>query len=172
MKLKILLLSLILGIVAAFFLFGTASATESVEVMPRVNVVSGGSLSIVSGTTGPDNNIDFGDLGPGDNTTKTLTLGITANAPWSLTVSKTQDLKCSTVGQPGYGQIIPSANFTFNSSGPAGPTTDTEFGADTPVVNGPAISDCNVNVIYRLEIPDAQPAGTYNDRHTYTLIVP
>lgn len=183
MKLKVLLLSLILGIVAAFFLFGTASATESVEVIPRVNVVSGGSLSIVSGTTkvGDNDVIEFGDMGPGTTQGKTLALGITANGDWQVTVNKTgapdgsqKDL------EDGSHNIIPSANFTFTSSAgtPAPPGTptyvsNTQFGTDTNVVtNGEAADGCQVKVTYKLVIPADQPAGTYYARHTYTLIVP
>lgn len=176
MKFKILLLLLILGIIVAFSLLGTASATESEQqVIPRVNVVSGGSLSIVSGTTevGGKDVIEFGDMGPGTSKTKTLTLEVTANDAWSLTVSKDQDLTCPYLNNA----TIPSTNFTFTSNGPGGPTTDTEFGTDTLVAtDSSATSSCNVNVVYELVIPSDQPPndpekGYYSAFHTYTLIV-
>lgn len=184
MKLKVLLLSLILGLIIAFCLSAMASAAEyTVEVIPRVNVVSGGSLSIVSGTTkvGDNDVIEFGDMGPGTTQEKTLTLGITANGDWQVTVNKTgapdgsqKDL------EDGSHNIIPSANFTFTSSAgtPAPPGTptyvsNTQFGTGTNVVtNGEAADGCQVKVTYKLVIPADQPVGTYYARHTYTLIVP
>ena len=177
MKIKILLLSFVLGIMVAFCLVGIASATTeyTTQVIPLVNVDPGGGLSIVSGTTGENNNlIDFGHLGPGTTQGKTLTLGVTANGAWSLTVSKSRDLKDDSTGK-----TILSSNFNFTSNGPDGPTyttSDTEFGTTASpanvATNGPATSSCNVNVIYKLVIPADQAAGYYTaPYHTYTLIV-
>jgi len=174
MKLKVGLLIIVLGAIATFCLFGTAGAAEDTEqVIPIVNVDPTGSLTIVSGTD-PQNNdaIDFGNMAAGSTQTKVLVLGVTANDAWTLTVSKSQDL---TIG--GTSTSIPSTNFTFTSSGPAGPTyvaSDTEFGTDTNVVTGgSATSSSNINITYKLVTPDDQPVGYYTAPfHTYTLIVP
>ena len=177
MKVKIGLLIIVLGAIATFSLFGTAGAAQDTEqVIPIVNVDPTASLTIVSGTTGPDNNlIDFGNMAAGSTQTKPLVLGVTANDAWTLTVSKNQNLTAST---PPYGTIA-SANFTFTSSAgdpaPAGTpsyVTDTQFGttATNVVTNGSATS-ANVNITYRLVIPADQPVGTYSASHTYTLIV-
>ena len=124
---------------------------------------------------GHPNCINFSHMVPGATTTKTLTLGVTTNGDWQIQVSKDKDLTIS-----GTTTYIPSANFTFTSSAgtPAPPGTptyvsDTQFGTDTNVVtNGEAADGCQVNVVYKLEIPAAQPPGRYFAYHTYTLIVP
>lgn len=175
MKLKMVLLILILGAIATFSLFGTAGAAEDTEqVLPIVNVNPTASLSIVSGTSTvgtTDVAIDFGNMAAGSTQTKVLVLDVTANDAWQLTVSKSQDL---TIG--GTSTSIPSTNFTFTSSGPAGPTyvaSDTEFGTDTNVVTGgSATSSSNINITYKLVIPADQLVGYYSAPHTYTLIVP
>jgi hypothetical protein len=177
MKPKMLLIILILGAIATFSWFGTAGAAQDTEqVIPIVNVDPTASLSIVSGTTGPDNNlIDFGNMAAGSTQTKPLVLGVTANDAWTLTVSKGRDLKDDITNE-----TIPSANFTFTSSGPAGPTyvtSDTEFGTIASpanvVTNGSATSSSNISITYKLVTPDDQPTGYYTaPYHTYTLIVP
>ena len=187
MKLGILLSTFVVALVAmvAFSFFETAGASQGTQqVVPIVNVDSTALLSIVSGTD-PGNNdaIDFGNMAAGSTQTKTLVLGITANDAWQLTVSKGQDLKCSDVGQPGYNEIILSADFTFTSSAgtpaPAGTPTyvasDTEFGtAGTPanvVVCDSTTSQSSVQITYKLTVPADQPIGYYSAPHTYTLIV-
>jgi hypothetical protein len=166
-------------LVMIFCLLGTSSAVGQypMEVLPKVNVESGGSLSITSGTTGA-NTIDFGSMGPGTTKEKTLSLGITANNVWHLTVSKNQDLTYSMMGA-----TVPSSNLTFKSNGDPGPiyvTSDTQFGnSGTPsnvVTNGSATGGSNVNVVYKLVIPGDQPCndqalGYYSAVHTYTLVV-
>jgi hypothetical protein len=176
MKLKVGLLIVILGAIAALSLFGTAGAAEDTgQVIPIVNVDPTASLSIVSGTD-PQNNdaIDFGNMAAGSTQTKVLVLGVTANDAWQLAVSKSQDL---TIG--GTSTSIPSINFTFTSSGPAGPTyviSDTQFGTiaipANVVTNGSATSSSNINITYKLMIPADQLVGYYSAPHTYTLIVP
>jgi len=164
-------------LVMVFCLLWTSSASGQypATVIPKVNVESGGSLSIVGGTTG-NNTIDFGNMGPGQTLEKTLSLGITSNNVWHLTVSKNQDLKDSSLGA-----TIPSANFTFKSSGDASgtyATSSTEFGnSGTAVVtNGSATGGSNVNVVYKLVMPGDQlssnpGADYYSAVHTYTLVV-
>jgi len=184
-KIKSVRLSRVLGVilvlvaVIVFLLLGTSSASGqwTAQVMPKVNVESGGSLSITGGTTGA-NAIDFVDMGPGQTLERTLALGITANNAWHLTVSKNQDLTYSVLGD-----TIPSSNFTFKSNGDSGPTyvtSNTEFGnsglASSVVTNGSATGGCNVNVVYKLTIPAGQPCndplqGYYSAVHTYTLVV-
>jgi len=170
--------ALVLAAVIVFLLLGTSSAAGQypMDVVPKVNVESGGSLSITGGTTGT-NTLDFGSMGPGTNKEKTLTLGVTANNLWHLTVSKNQDLTYSVLGAK-----IPSANFTFKANGDAVAnyvTSNTEF-ANAPgcnvVTNGSATGGCNVNVVYKLTIPAGQPCndplqGYYSAVHTYTLVV-
>jgi len=169
----------VLVLVLVFCLLGTSSAVGQyqTQVIPKVNVETGGSLSIVGGTTGAST-IDFGSMGPGQVVEKTLSLGMTANSAWHLTVSKNQDLKDSSLEA-----TIPSANFTFKSSGDAGGTyvtSSTEFGnsgsASSVVSNGSATSGSTINVAYKLIIPAGQPSNNpqvsyYSAVHTYTLIV-
>ncbi len=175
-----LVVVMVMGLVLVFGLLGTSSAAGqwSTEVRPRVNVETGGSLGITGGTTGTNNSIDFGDMGPGQTLEKTLSLGITSNSAWHLTVSKNQDLRDSVLGA-----TIPSASFTFKSSGDSGPTymtSSTEFGSSgspsSVVTNGSATSGSTVNVAYKLTIPAGQPSNDpnqsyYSALHTYTLVV-
>ena len=178
---KAILAALVLtGLVLGICLSGLAGASTeyTTQVIPKVNVESGGSLSIVGGTVN-GNQIDFSSMGPGTTQQKTLTLGVTANDVWTLRVSKSQNLTCTTPTDPGYNQSIPSASFTYTSNGAAGPTyviSDTEFGPNgTPsnvVTNGSAVSGSNVDVVYKLIVPSSQPKGYYTaPSHTYTLIV-
>ena len=177
MRVKVSLTLLVLGAMLVLSLFGAASADSeyTTQVIPRVDIDSGGSLSIVSGTTGLENNlIDFGHLGPGTTITRTLTLGVTANDDWTLMVSKSRDLKDDTTDE-----TVHSSNFTFTSNGAVGPvyaSADTEFGTEaspaTVVSSGLTTSNDNVNVVYKLHVSDEQPAGYYTaPYHTYTLIV-
>jgi hypothetical protein len=145
--------------------------------MPKVNVETGGSLSIAGGAVN-GNQIDFGNMGPGQTLEKTLSLGMTANSAWHLTVSKNQDLKDSLLVA-----TIPSANFTFKSNGDASGTyvtSSAEFGSSgspsSVVSNGAATSGSTVNVAYKLIIPAGQPSNDpllsyYSAVHTYTLVV-
>ena len=170
----------VLVLVVVFCLLGTSNATGQyiAQVIPKVNVESGGILSITGGTTN-GNMIDFGEVGPGTTQEKTLSFSVTANDSWRLTVSKAKDFECTNTEDPGYGSTIPSASFTFTSNGPAGPTyvtTSTEFApvaSPANVATGTsAISDSNVNVVYRLAVPSGQPRGYYAaPSHTYTLVV-
>lgn len=174
---RVLVVVAVMVLVLVFCLLGTSSASGQypATVIPKVNVESGGSLSIVGGTTGA-NTIDFGNMGPGQNLEKTLSLGITSNNVWHLTVSKNQDLTDSALGA-----TIPSANFTFKSNGNAGATyvtSSTEFGnSGTAVVtNGSATGGSTVNVVYKLVMPGDQlssnpGADYYSAVHTYTLVV-
>jgi hypothetical protein len=170
----------VMVVVLVFCLLGTSSAEGQYQstVIPRVNVETGGSLSITGGATGESNVIDFGNLGPGLPLEKTLSLGITANSAWHLTVSKNQDLHDNLLGAN-----IPSANFTFKSNGDSGPTyvsSSTEFGSSASpsnvATNGSTTTGCNVNVVYSLTIPGDQPCNNpldsyYSAQHTYTLVV-
>jgi len=175
MKVRIVLVSITLGVLIAFCLSGAASAyTETGSVIPIVNVDPSGSLAI-SGDIDENNVMDFGHMTPGATTTKTLTLDVSANANWQITVTKSQDLTYANTGA-----AIPSDRFTFTSGAgtpepPGTPTysSNTQFGTGTPVVmGGSATESCQVNVVYKLEIPDAQPVGYYSaGSHTYTLIV-
>lgn len=174
-----LVVVMVMGLVIVFGLLGTSSAAGqwSTQVSPKVNVETGGSLSIAGGTVS-GNQIDFGDMGPGQTVEKTLSLGITSNSAWHLTVSKNQDLTDSMLGA-----IIRSASFTFRSSGDPGPTyvtSSAEFGnSGSPsnvVSNGSATSGSTVNVAYKLTIPPGQPSNDpnlsyYSALHTYTLVV-
>ena len=175
----VLVVTLVMVLGVIFVLLGTSSAASQypIEVIPKVNVETGGSLSITGGTVN-GNQIDFGSMGPGQTLEKTLSLGITANDEWHLIVSKNKDLEDSALSA-----TIPSANFTFKSNGDSGPTyvtSSTEFGtsgsASNVVTNGSATSGSNVNVVYRLVIPADQlcsnPGSDYYAAvHTYTLIV-
>jgi len=183
MRKAILAALVVLGLVMGICLSGLAGASTTCtgQVLPLVRVESGGSLSIGGDVSGPTSNwVDFGNVAPGSPTKKTLIMGINANDVWRLTVSKTKDLECTNSEDPGYGQFIPSSNFTYTSSGPTGPTyksSDTEFGGNgnppsDVVTGGTAGSGCNVNVVYKLVVPAGQPKGYYTaPYHTYTLIV-
>jgi hypothetical protein len=155
----------------------SASGQYQTTVIPKVNIETGGSLGITGGTVN-GNQIDFGNMGPGQTLEKTLSLGLTSNSAWHLIVSKNQDLTDSALGA-----TVPSANFTFKSSGDASGTyvtSSTEFGSSgspsSVVSNGSATSGSTVNIAYKLVIPGGQPSsnpGTdyYSAVHTYTLVV-
>ncbi|MGB2800342.1 MAG: hypothetical protein WBC82_10945 [Dehalococcoidia bacterium] len=176
MKAKIILVSIVLGVLIAFCLSGVASAADTGSVIPVVHVVAVYSGSLTIGGDVEDGVMDFGYLpAQGEPAIKTLTLNVTANANWQITVSKSQDLTIA-----GSDTHIPSENFTFTSSAgtpelPGPPTyySDSEFGTDTPVItNGTAADSCQASVAYRLEIPADQPEGYYSaGNHVYTLIV-
>ena len=176
MKNRIILVSVILGVLVAFWMSGVASAETTGSVIPVVHVIESYSGSLTIGGDVEGGVMDFGYLpAQGEPAIKTLTLNITANANWQITVSKNQDLTIA-----GSDTHIPSENFTFTSSAgtpePPGPPTyysDSEFGTDTPVItNGTAVDSCHANVAYRLEIPAIQPEGYYSaGNHVYTLIV-
>jgi len=169
----------VMFMVVLLWLIWTSNAMGQYQstVIPRVNVETGGSLSIAGGAVN-GNQIDFENMGPGQTLEKTLSLGITSNSAWHLTVSKSQDLTDSLIVA-----MIPSANFTFKSSGDAGGTyvtSSTEFGStgspSSVVSNGSSTSGSTVNVAYKLIIPAGQPsnnpaASYYSAVHTYTLIV-
>ena len=179
MRKAILAALVVLGLVMGICLSGLAGASTTCtkQVIPLVNVQSGGSLSIGGEVSGPSNNlVDFGTIAPGGSpTVKTLILGVNANAGWVLRVSKSRDLTDD--GPPV--NTIPSSNFTYTSSGSASATyvtSDTQFGPDgSPsdvVTGGSAVSGCDVNVVYKLAVPSSQPKGYYTaPYHTYTLIV-
>jgi len=179
MRKAILATLVVLGLVMGICMSGLAGASTeyTTQVIPLVNVQSGGSLSIVSGTSGPSNNlVDLGEVGPGSSIQKTLTLGVNANDAWTLKVSKTRDLTYDGVTP---NPTIPSANFTYTSNGLASATyveTDTEFGSNSTPSNvassSSAAGGCNVDVFYKLVVPAGQPKGYYTaPHHTYTLIV-
>ena len=176
MRKAILAALVVLGLVMGICLSGLAGASTTCtkQVIPLVNVQSGGSLSIEGGTSGTDNNlVNLGDVAPGSPTVKKLTLGVNANDVWTLKVSKTRDLKDDNTNQ-----TIPSSNFTYTSDGPAGPTyvtSDTEFGSNGSPSNvassNSAAGGC-VDVFYKLVVPAGQTKGYYTaPYHTYTLIV-
>ena len=179
MRKAILAALVVLGLVMGICLSGLAGASTTCtkQVIPLVNVQSGGSLSIGGEVSGPSNNlVDFGTIAPGGSpTVRTLILGVNANAGWVLRVSKDRDLTDD--GPPV--NTIPSSNFTYTSSGSASATyvtSDTQFGPDgSPsdvVTGGSAVSGCDVNVVYKLAVPSSQPKGYYTaPYHTYTLIV-
>jgi len=176
---RVLVMVGVMVLVLVFCLLVTSSAVGqyTMDVIPKVNVETGGSLSIAGGTVN-GNQIDFGNMGPGQTLEKTLSLGMTANSAWHLTVSKNQDLKDSSLDA-----TIPSANFTFKSSGDASGTyvtSSTEFGSSgspsSVVSNGSATSGSTINVAYKLIIPAGQPSNNpqvsyYSALHTYTLVV-
>ena len=156
---------------------GGASANGSVTVTPKVTVDPTGGLTIVSGA--PGGILDFGHTGTAQTKTETLTLGVSANAQWHLTVTKDTDLTCNDELDPAYGQTIASSNFTYTSNGTPGGSyavTDTEFGGigspSVVVSDGSAVSGGDVNVLYKLYIPGDQIAAYYTAPvHTYTLVV-
>jgi len=173
----VLVVTLVMVLAFVFVLLGTSSAVGqyTAQVIPKVNVETGGSLSITGGTVN-GNQIDFGNMGPGQTLEKTLSLGITSNDDWHLTVSKNQDLHDNLLNA-----TIPSANFTFTSNGGAVATyvessTQFENSGTAVVTNGSATGGSNVNVVYRLVMPGDQPCNDplqsyYSAAHTYTLIV-
>jgi len=177
---RVVAVVLVMVVVGVLWLIWTPSASGQYQtpVIPKVNVETGGSLSITGGTTGENNVIDFGNMGPGQTLDKTLSLGITSNSAWHLTVSKNQDLKDSSLNA-----TIPSANFTFKSSGDASGTyvtSNTEFGSlaspSSVVTNGSTTNGSTVNVVYKLVIPAGQASNNpllsnYSAVHTYTLVV-
>ena len=182
MKAAILSASLVLVTVITLCLCPAASADSTQTVIPVVHVIElySGALTI-DGDVDENGVLDFGYLvAGGEPVTRTLSLNVTANANWQVTVTSTQNLR-----NAGTGDTIPPEGFTFTSGGDPGPayaTTDTPFRTsphsyeeevtvDT-VTDGPQSEDFQVNVTYRLEIPGTQPEGYYSaGNHVYTLIV-
>jgi hypothetical protein len=182
MKARIILVSVILGVIIAFWLSGVASAADTGSVTPIVHVIESYSGSLTIGGDVVGGVMDFGYMVPGgEAVTRTLNLNVTANAGWRITVTTTQNLA---VGGYELTKYIPPDKFTFTSDGNAGPTyvtSDTPFRTsadDYPtevtknvVTDGSATDSCNVNVVYKLLIPAAQQVDTYSALHTYTLVV-
>jgi len=174
---RVVVMITVMVLVLVLWLLSTSSASGQypVPVIPKVNVETGGSLSIAGGTVN-GNQIDFGNMGPGQVLEKTLSLSMTANSAWHLTVSKNQDLTDSLINA-----TIPSNSLTFMSNGNAAATyvaSGTQFGSsDTSVVtNGSATGGSNVNVVYKLVMPADQRSSNpgvdyYSAVHTYTLVV-
>lgn len=161
---------------------GLASAEATGTVKPVVHVVGvyTGSLSM-GGEVDGNGVMDLGYLVPGgEPATRTLSLDVTANANWHLTVTTTQNLTYADTGA-----AIPPEDFTFTSSGCAGAVYrewDTPFRAagDSDgvqvtvdvVTDGPQTDRCAVDVLYRLEVPATQDEGYYSaGDHVYTLVV-
>ncbi len=183
MKAKIILVSIVMGVIIAVWLSGSASADTSTGlVKPVVNVIQSysGSLTI-GGDVDEEGVMNFGDLpAQGEPATKILTLNVTANANWQITVTTTQNLTDANTGD-----TISPDMFTFTSSGCLGPTymtLDTQFrtGDHTQedevtvnvVTDGSDTDSCDVNVVYRLVVPETQAEGYYSaGNHVYTLIV-
>jgi len=175
-------LALVLGIVAILCLCPAASADTTETVIPIVHVIQGysGALTI-GGDVNESGVLDFGYVvAGGEPLTRTLSMNVTANANWQVTVTSTQNLRDADTGD-----TIPPDRFTFTSGGDPGPTymtSDTAFRTslhsyeeevtvDT-VTDGPPSEDFQVDVTYRLEIPGTQPEGYYSaGSHVYTLIV-
>ena len=182
MKARIILTLPILVVIIAFCLSGVASAADTGSVIPIVHVVESYSGSLTIGGDVEEGVMDFGEVVPaGEPATKILTLNVTANANWRITVSTIQNLAVGGYESTIY---IPPDNFTFISSGCLGPTyitSDTPFRTSADdylteviknvVTGGSATDSCDVNVVYNLVIPAAQQVETYSALHTYTLVV-
>lgn len=112
------------------------------------------------------------DPGQTDNTQSVVAnIRTNQNVPWFLTLHKDQDLTMGT-------ETIPSANFTYDGTGGAGPWVDGEFAAAAALgytadateykVTGGGL---DLTTTYTLTIPVDQTAGTYTNTITYTLTV-
>jgi hypothetical protein len=175
-------LTLILVGAGWLFFFGVSEAAQTANVAPRVTVSSTGSFSITNLTANEygDYHLDFGDMAAGGSSSKNMTLTVTANDNWQITVYKSRDLKKGDYDPP-----IPSENFTFTSSS----LKELTYKVDTPLAfsaqgtceSPPANPDnvasgsagnFDVTVTYYLTIPETQPAGSYGATHYYTLIMP
>ena len=178
MKLKIFLLLLVLGAIAAFILFGTAeAATSTATVTPSVTVSETLSLAIEN-----EKNVQWGPKPAGSHLTGTIKAQISANTNWTLTVARTSDtyVDCGLLGADGNNHI-PTSCFTYTSvagnpipSGGKGIAKATQFDTTGTYVwtGGIAISECRVAITYTLKIPANQPPGEYSATHTYTLTSP
>ena len=182
MKAAILSASLVLVSVIMLRLCPAVSADTTHTVVPIVHVIEtyAGALT-VGGDVDESGVLDFGYLvAGGEPVTRTLSLNVTANASWQVTLTSTQNLR-----DAGTGDTIAPDQFPFTSGGDPGPayvTSDTPFRTsehslgeevtvDT-VTDGPQSEGFQVDVTYRLEIPVTQPEGYYSaGNHVYTLIV-
>lgn len=100
--------------------------------------------------------------------TESLTATVNSNRSWRILVTKDGDLSSAT-------QSIPSADFTFSASGPAGRTiyeapAGTEFGANTRVVDGTRGSGLATIVNYSLSIQWELEPDVYSAVHMYTAL--
>jgi hypothetical protein len=115
--------------------------------------------------------VDFGGgpLQPRDTPyTQSITATINSNRSWRILVTKNGDLHGGT-------QTIPSANFTFSATGPAGRTiyeapSGTQFGTNTRVVEATRGSNLAVSINYSLSIPWELEPDTYSAVHTFTAL--
>lgn len=168
----IVLLTLVIGSLAAFYLLGTAEAATG-TVSPSVTLNSTLSLSLEN-----TENVQWGSKGSGTTQTGTIQARVTANSPWTLTVKRTSDASVANVGLMGEdgNNYINYSNFKYTSAAgspaPAGSgVTSVAFAAsDTDVwTEGTSTSDCRVAITYTLTIPGSQVAQGYTATHTYTL---
>ncbi len=162
-------IAIIFGIVALILavLPGVASAATTGTVAPSATIETVLDL-VMSGEA----NVQWASIVPPSTETGSVTATCKANVGWNLTVYKDDDLKNAGT------DTLPTANFTFQSSGAVGPTyvvTDTEF----PLVASPATvaSDSSgtadagvaVSVDYQLVTHLTDLADTYTALHTYTI---
>ena len=182
MKAAILSASLVFVSVVMLYTPPTASADTTQTVVPIVHVIDTYSGAItIDGDVDENGVLDFGYVvAGGEPVTRTLSLNVTANAVWQVTVTSTQNLR-----DAGTGDIIDPDRLTFTSGGDPGATyvsSDTPFRTATDsqgeqvtvdtVTDGPESEGFQVDVTYRLEVPVTQPEGYYSaGNHVYTLIV-
>ncbi len=100
--------------------------------------------------------------------TQSIAATINSNKPWRILVTKDGDLR---VGA----QTVPSANFTFSATGPAGKTAyeapaGTQFGANVRVAEGTRGSGLATTINYSLTIPWELEPDAYSATHTYTAL--
>ncbi len=115
--------------------------------------------------------VDFGGgaLNPRETPyTQSLTATINSNRSWRILVTKDGDLHGAT-------QTIPSSDFTFSATGPAGRTiyqapAGTQFGTDIRVVDGTRGSNLTTTVSYSLRVPWELEPDNYSAVHTYTAL--
>jgi hypothetical protein len=115
--------------------------------------------------------VTWGAAVPGTTVTADITASINSNKAYALKVTTDGDLTGAVSLE-----TIPSANFTFGATLPAGGTYNappsTTFGTDVSVVAGARGSARSTTISYSLDVPWDQAPDTYTATHTYTATQP
>jgi hypothetical protein len=156
-------------IVGAFTLFMCAGslAADSPPKAVDVSATISPTIQLDMSTT----SVTWGAAVPGTTVTADITASINSNKAYALKVTTDGDLTGAVSLE-----TIPSANFTFGATLPAGGTYNappsTTFGTDVSVVAGARGSARSTTISYSLDVPWDQAPDTYTATHTYTATQP
>jgi hypothetical protein len=155
-------------IVGAFTLFMCAGAMAVNPTNVNVSATIPSTIELSMPTT----SVTWGAAVPGTIMTSDITASINSNKAYALKVTENHVLTGTGATPP----TIPSADFTFGATLPAGGTYNapagTQFGTDVSVVAGARGSARSTTISYSLNVPWDQAPDTYTATHTYTATQP